>query len=73
MVVAFTLGDVLNCTCSVVVSTHPLASVPMMVYVVVCVGAAKALSPLALDAIFGVQLYVLAPEACNNTGAELLQ
>lgn len=51
---------------AVAVPVHPLAAVPVTVYVVVVVGLAKTAAPLdAFRPVAGVHTYVDAPEASN--------
>lgn len=63
---AATVGNGFTVTVTVVVPVHPLTEVPVMVYVVVAVGHAFTLEPVvALSAVLGVQVYVLAPLAVS--------
>lgn len=57
------IGGLLTVTTTVLaVATHPLAEVPFKVYVMVTVGLAVTLAPVvALKAVLGVHVYVLAP------------
>ena len=62
------MGFGLTVTTTVADLVQPLAEVPVMVYVVVAVGQALTLAPVvALRAVAGVQVYVVAPEAVRVT------
>ena len=56
-------------TVAVVVFTHPLTSVPVIVYVVVAAGFAVTVAPVvALNPVAGDHVYVAAPLAVNVPG-----
>jgi hypothetical protein len=65
-------GFGLTVTCVVCVPTHPLAVVPVTVYVVVTVGFAVTVAPLTEDnPVAGDQVYVEAPPALKGEDAPL--
>lgn len=62
-----TVGIALTVTVTVAVLTQPFDPVPVTVYVVVAAGVAVTLVPVvALNAVAGDQIYVIAPLAVNT-------